>query len=332
MPGTPFPAVRLAVAGLLLSAAAAPAVTLPEPARAAPASRTFDFTYAVTITDVPAGKTARVWVPLASSDDYQDVKVVSKKLPPGGKVGKDRLYGNEMEYVEAKAGPDGTIPLEVVYRVTRKEVRFDDLREKPENPALLERSLQPDRLGPLEGKHLDLIRDKKIPDDNLAAGRLLYDVVNEHMKYDKPEGQPWGRGDVLWACDSRFGNCSDFHGLFIALARSRKVPAKFECGFPVPEKRGEGAIGGYHCWAWFRVEDKGWVPADISEANKNPAKKDYFFGNLDANRVAFTTGRDVELTPKQDGPPLNFFIFPYVEIDGKEHRKQERKFSYRDVN
>jgi hypothetical protein len=73
------------------------------------------------------------------------------------------------------------------------------------------------------------------------------------------------------------------------------------------------------------------VPVDVSEANKDPATKDYFFGNLDANRVAFTTGRDVDLTPKQDGPPLNYFIFPYVEVDGKEHTGQERKFSYHDV-
>src|SRR5260370_32223871 len=169
-------------------------------------------------------------------------------------VGWKEKAGYEMEYVEAKAGPDGKVPLEIVYRVTRREVRFEDLREKPESPALLERYLQADRLGPLEGKHLDLIRDKKVPDDKLAAGRLLYDVVNEHMKYDKPEGQPWGRGDVLWACDSRFGNCSDFHGLFIALARSRKVPAKVECGFPVPGRRGRGAEGGDPCWASSRAE------------------------------------------------------------------------------
>src|SRR5262249_27022345 len=151
----------------------------PAPAQAAPASRTFEFTYAVTITDVPAGKTARVWVPLATSNDDQEVTIVSKTMPPGGKVGKDKLYGNPMEYVEATAGPDGRVPLEVIYRVTRKEVRVDDLKEKPENPALLERSLQPDRLGPLEGKHLDLIKDRNLPDDSLAAARVLYDVVDE---------------------------------------------------------------------------------------------------------------------------------------------------------
>jgi len=321
----------LGATALLLAAAAltnAPAAAAEE--KKGPATRTFEFTYEVTITDVPAGKKARVWLPLAASGDSQDVAVVSRRLPPDGKVGKDALYGNAMEYFEAAAGPDGKIPLRVVYRVTRKEVRFAGLREKPEKDALLKRFLQADRLGPLQGKHLDLVKGRKMPTEPVAAARVLYDVIDETMKYDKPDGQPWGRGDVLWACDSRFGNCSDFHGLFVALARAQGIPAKFECGFPIPAAHGSGAVGGYHCWAWFRAGER-WVPVDISEANKDPARKDYFFGNLDANRVGFTTGRDVELTPKQDGPPLNFFIFPYVEIDGKEHTRQVRKFAYRDV-
>ena len=136
---------------------------------------------------------------------------------------------------------------------------------------------------------------------------------------------------MIWACDSRFGNCSDFHGLFIALARARKIPAKFEMGFPIPEKRGEGSIGGYHCWAWFRVEGKGWVPADISEANKNPKLKDYYFGNLTADRVAFSKGRDISLVPKAEGKALNFFIYPYVEVEGKPYEKLRKRFTFKDV-
>jgi hypothetical protein len=41
---------------------------------------------------------------------------------------------------------------------------------------------------------------------------------------------------------------------------------------------------------------------DISEAWKAKEKEDYFFGSVDANRVQFSTGRDVALSPKQDGP------------------------------
>jgi len=149
---------------------------------------------------------------------------------------------------------------------------------------------------------------------------------------DHPDWHYPTRGDADWACDSGHGNCTDFHSLFISLARSEKIPAKFEIGFPLPEKHGSGDIPGYHCWAKFRADGK-WIPVDISEANKNPKMKDYYFGHLTPDRVGFSTGRDLELVPKQDGPPLNYFVYPYVEVDGQPYpaEKIEKKFSYRDV-
>jgi transglutaminase-like putative cysteine protease len=161
---------------------------------------------------------------------------------------------------------------------------------------------------------------------------LLYDVVNGHMEYrkDKPG---WGQGDAVWACDSKFGNCTDFHSLFISLARAQKIPSKFEMGFSIPEKHGDGLVGGYHCWAWFLPDKKGWVPVDISEANRHPKMQEYYFGNLTEDRVQFSTGRDIELVPPQAGPPLNFFVYPYVEVDGQPYpaEKVARTFSYKDV-
>ena len=61
--------------------------------------------------------------------------------------------------------------------------------------------------------------------------------------------------------------------------------------------------------------------------------QDYYFGNLTADRVGFSTGRDITLVPKQDGEPLNFFIYPYVEVDGEPYpaEKVKRKFSFKDV-
>jgi hypothetical protein len=75
------------------------------------------------------------------------------------------------------------------------------------------------------------------------------------------------------------------------------------------------------------------VPVDISEANKEPKLKDYFFGNLTEDRVTFTTGRDLTLEPKQSAKAVNFLIYPYVEVGGKEYdqAKIEKKFSYKDV-
>jgi len=49
------------------------------------------------------------------------------------------------------------------------------------------------------------------------------------MRYDK-SGIGWGRGDAVYACDAKTGNCSDFHSYFIALARSIGIPARFAIG------------------------------------------------------------------------------------------------------
>src|SRR5262249_39668848 len=119
----------------------------------------------------------------------------------------------------------------------------------------------------------------------------------------------------------------------ISLSRSQKIPARFEIGFPLPQKRGSGEVPGYHCWAFFRPEGKRWVPVDISEANKDPRKRDYYFGNLSEDRVAFSVGRDIDRVPGGPGKPLNLFIYPHAEVDGKEwpQAKVAKKFTFKDV-
>jgi transglutaminase-like putative cysteine protease len=73
--------------------------------------------------------------------------------------------------------------------------------------------------------------------------RAIYDWVVENVEYKKV-GTGWGNGDTFWACSERYGNCTDFHALFISLARTEGIPARFEMGFPVPDSRPSGEIGG----------------------------------------------------------------------------------------
>jgi transglutaminase-like putative cysteine protease len=295
-----------------------------------PKARTFEFTYAATVTGLKPQQTARVWLPVPPDSDEQKIEIVTPLA--GAKLTTEKFYGNRLYYLEAKADADGRILLSMTFKVTRKEVRSLLTKYNGEDAARIERYLQPDQLVPIEGKPLELLKDKDLPKDEMAKAKLLYEIVNKHMKYDK-DGTGWGRGDAVWACENGRGNCSDFHSLFISLARSQKIPAKFEIGFGLPAKHGEGDIAGYHCWAKFRPEGKGWIAVDISEANKNPKMAEYFFGNLTEDRVAFSTGRDLVLEPKQDGGPVNFLIYPYVEVDGKVYpqEKIERKFSFKDA-
>jgi transglutaminase-like putative cysteine protease len=321
----PLPALSAFLAVLGLGALAPAVCAAPE---APPPGRAFQFAYAATVTGLRPGEKARVWLPVPPSNEDQDVRVVKEDLPAEGHVATEPEYGNRILYVEAKANEEGKVPLSVTYRVRRREVREEKGSEKD-----LARFLQPDALVPVGGKPLTLLAGKELPRDQYEAGKFLYDLVDGHMRYSK-EGTGWGRGDAAWACDSKHGNCSDFHSLFISLARSQKIPAKFEIGFPLPEKHGRGEVLGYHCWAKFKPAGHGWVPVDISEANKDPKRKAYYFGNLTPDRLAFSTGRDLTLVPKQDGAPLNFFVFPYVEVAGKPYpaEKVARRFSFEDVD
>jgi transglutaminase-like putative cysteine protease len=316
-----------------LSLAGALGALLPLLCAAEPAAkkRSFLFTYSGAVTGLKPGDKARVWLPVPPTNEDQEVRIESGDLPAPVKEGKDPQYGNAIVYFEGTADKDGNVLFERTYRVTRREVKGAEKDSADAN--LVKRFLQPDKLVPIDGKPLELIKDRKLPKDETEAAKVLYEVVNANMKYDKT-GTGWGRGDSVWACENKHGNCTDFHSLFISLARANKIPAKFEIGFGLPEKRGGGDVAGYHCWAKFRVEGQGWVPVDISEANKDPKKKDYYFGNLSEDRVAFSTGRDITLSPKQDGEPLNYFVYPYVEVGGKPYPadKVRKKFSYKDVD
>jgi hypothetical protein len=297
--------------------------------------REFVFTYAARVTGLKPSDTARIWFPVPSSSEDQTVSIVKQELPGEGRIGRELKFGNAILYVAANAGADGSIPLSVTYRVKRWEVVADTKSAEAAREDI-DSFLRPDAKVPIGGKPLTLLEGKKLPQNQFKLGRLLYDVVNDHMTYSK-QGTGWGNGDSVWACESRYGNCSDFHSLFISLARSQKIPAKFEIGFLLPPARGRGEIPGYHCWAKFKPAGRGWIPVDISEANKvkvtNQNVVDSFFGHLTEDRVTFTVGRDLVLVPKQNGPPINFLVYPYVESDGMPYpiEQVERKFSYQDV-
>ena len=307
--------------------------------RFSPPKRTFRFTYNFTVKDIPSGaKRVRVWVPVPQTDQHQTVRVLAVKAPAKTRMTQEPEYGNRMVYVEMQAPAAGKAEFTLQYEVTRREYSRGDyaqLERKDQKPGLvsvsMNRLVAPDSLIPTDGKIKTLALDVTgSQPGTIAKAKAAYDYFFTNMRYDKT-GSGWGRGDALWACDAKHGNCTDFHSPFIGVLRSDGIPARFDIGFPLPENKDKGDISGYHCWAEFYATKTGWVPVDISEAWKAKEKHDYFFGSVDANRVQFSTGRDITLSPKQDGPALNYFVYPYVEVDGKPYEKLDKQFSFEEV-
>ncbi len=304
------------------------------------ASRTFSFSYQV---HVPAAKDASgkllLWLPLPQQDAYQQIKDLRIEANVAHSEGHDPEYGNPYALFQPTASQLAAgFDVSVTFVATRLEHKVSLTSAKATNASMntasdpaLQRYLQPDKLVPLNGVIAELAKQHTAGETtDLAKAHSVYDYVVSTMHYDK-SGEGWGRGDAVWACTSKRGNCTDFHSLFIGMMRSSNIPARFEIGFPLPESKHEGDIPGYHCWAEFYLQGTGWVPVDASEASKNPAKHDYFFGAHDDNRVFFTSGRDIRLSPLQKGEPLNYFIYPYAELDGKPFSGLQSHFSFRDL-
>jgi transglutaminase-like putative cysteine protease len=301
--------------------------------------RHFTFDYAFTVKNVQPGQRVRVWIPLAHSNDFQDVKVVSTSGDLPLKEVRQPEFGNLVLYADSSKAEKSEYTFNVKYDVVRREdvvlAYGKPISAAPPaqvSRAELARFLEADRLVPVTGVPAQLAEQQtKGATNQLEKARDIYEYVFRTMKYDKT-GTGWGHGDTLWACDSKHGNCTDFHSVFISMARAENIPSRFEIGFSVPEDKNSAEIPGYHCWAEFYLDSTGWVPIDISEAWKHQDKHEYFFGAHDINRVQFTIGRDLKLAPKQDGQPLNFFIYPYVEVDGSEYPNVSIAFSFQDVD
>jgi transglutaminase-like putative cysteine protease len=273
----------------------------------------FEFIYRAKLPEITSP--ARLWLPLATSDTFQRVEVKNIIAPGPWRELDEREHRNKVLFL--KAGPADTgKTVEIRYQVKRFEKSEYAVRE-----PLPQEYLHPERLVPTNATFRTIARQvTRGKKTDLARARALYDHVIEKLRYAK-YGPGWGRGDAVYACDVRTGNCSDFHAYFIALARAIGLPARFAIGAAIPSERNDGGIDGYHCWAEFYADGK-WVPVDVSEADKNSRLADYYFGHHPANRFELSKGRDLIVEPKPDSGPINFLAYPVMEMDGKTVKVQ----------
>ena len=278
----------------------------------------FEFYYKATLPKIDAP--AKIWIPMPQSDAFQTVKVLSLDFPTQHRILEEKKHGNRIAYMTL--GPEHSKKdIKMIFAVKRLEkgAYTEDVDEK--------QYLEPDRMVP--DKEEFKAQAKKIvagKDGDLVKARAIYDYIIDEMRYMK-FGEGWGKGDAVYACSSLYGNCTDFHSFFIALARAVNIPARFAIGAGLPSERDDGGVDGYHCWAEFYAEGK-WWPVDISEADKYSALSIYFFGHHPANRFEFTKGRDLVVDPGPESGPINFLAYPLLEIAGKQV-KVKKYFSFR---
>ncbi len=281
---------------------------------------TFDYEAAIP----PISGDAKMWIPLASSDEFQDIEVMSIDGPVESTIIEEEKYGNKILQLNLQPQHSGH-KITIKYHVIRFE---KSAYEEDSDPFMY---LEATPLLPVGDRFADIASDvirERQANTSLMKARALYDYIIDNMRYAK-EGT-YGTGDANYACDTKSGNCTEFHSFFISLARSAGIPARFAVGAAIPSERNEGGVNGYHCWAEFYAEDK-WWPVDISEANKYTALATYYFGHHPANRIEFSKGRNLSFSPLPASGPVNFLAYPVLEVDG-ESVPVETRFTFSRIN
>lgn len=122
----------------------------------------------------------------------------------------------------------------------------------------------------IESNHPDIIaKTKEIVGDEknpYMKAKKIFEYVNTTMNYDFSEGNK----GALNALTTGKGVSEDFARLFVAMARSAKVPSRVVYGYRMElvDLSGAEDLASYkYAWAEFYLPDYGWIVVEPTEVN-----------------------------------------------------------------
>ncbi len=294
-----------------------------------------EVSFRITIEAPEDNTDTRLWLPYPVSGEYQDISDIHIE----GNQSFDGIYrdpstGNMALYAEWTK-PQKDRRLDFSFTVSSIEERVGNFsptgtRDASELPAEVKGYLEGTNFIPVDGLVKE-ISDSIVTGEDTITGRAraVYDWVVENT-YRDPEVQGCGTGDVeVLLAKKAGGKCADISSVFVAIARASGVPAREVFGLRLGGSGVSDITKGHHCWAEFYRPGAGWVPVDPADVRKAVlvknlkledagAYREYYFGTVDENRVVLGRGgRGVSLVPKLRDAPLNYFMYPYAEVDGK---------------
>jgi transglutaminase-like putative cysteine protease len=320
-------------------------------AAAPPRQAAFDARQEFTFTPADGARKLRAWLTMPQADPNQTVTQLKIESPYSYTIQKDS-EGNTFVYLEVDKPPKEVKVVETFHLVRREERSgVDPAKTRPITEA--ERKQYARYLAANENVIIDdqirtLAAQITGGEQNpVRAARKLYDWTLANVDYwvkDPEKNKASGIGSTSYCLKNRTGNCTDFHSLWASLARASGIPTQLVYGsFLKKELDGKDADQSYHCWPEFYVPNLGWVPHDVAIADiyagdfpttpaneekvrlttgdgyrgADPARVDYYFGNIDERRVTWSRGRDLILSPKPEGGPVIAIPKAYVEVDGQ---------------
>jgi transglutaminase-like putative cysteine protease len=229
--------------------------------------------------------------------------------PTPTKQGADLIFGNGLYYWNVndlpRAGQSLPITIRFTYTAYELAANIDPNEVQPydKEGALYKLYTRPEKY--IESSDLQIVAIA----NQVAAGeenpyllaRKFYDYVIETFQYRLVGKGLLGAKALI---NNREGECGDYASMFIALARAKGIPARSVVGY--------WAISGVeqtHVWAEFYLEGIGWVPVDPTIGQQSASKQEYYFGNMDNQRVILEKGFSFPMDP----PAPDNYLAPLMQ-------------------
>lgn len=266
------------------------------------------------ILERPRTRGVKMWIPVPPRDDSQEITGFFARSRFAHKITESSPWGNRMLFLNM----DDVQPGDKITLICKVRRRRSGVSKDPhERPKMHMEPSEWEKWDDNMIKYADeVVGNEKDP---IKIGRKIYEALLVGFKYIH---EACGRGVSSITLEEKAGRCDEFHALFRSLMMYKGVPVKWEQGIllPYPSVMGNSGELEADCihsrsWVKFYIGHNKWMPVDISEAMTRPELKDFCFGKLPPNRIKMSTGRGLELSPKQEGI-INTFPYAYAESDG----------------
>jgi hypothetical protein len=261
--------------------------------------KTYHIAYYAEVSDLRSSGKCEfcLWIPRPSESDAQRslMSVNSSRTPDLGEFGGAMLHRfvNPAQGRRIKVSHEFSLD---AYEV-RTQARVDALKPAPADSPYLAFFGRPEPGLPSDDPSIKALAAKIFGKERnpWRQARLAYDWLGSGLRADPADS----RSTALTALRKRSADAYGEAMLFVSLLRAAGVPARPVSGVRIDSSR----TAETHYWAEFRAEGLGWIPVDpvfghgpLGEAapsrgaREGMPAKDYYFGNLDNDRIAFSHG------------------------------------------
>jgi transglutaminase-like putative cysteine protease len=251
---------------------------------------------------VPAGETVRAWIPYPRAIDgqQQDIRWIAS-VPAGARVAPETTL-QRTAYLERKAVAGTPTAFQIRYAVTvyarHIPIDPDKVLPTPQDPALQPFLAQ-------RAPHVVFTPALRAFSQRVV-GTETHPYRIAQKLFDAVDQIPWGGAREYatlsnisdYALHADHADCGQQTLLLIALLRLNGIPARWQSGMVYSDD----AVGynNLHDWGALYLAPYGWVPMDVTTGrldSPQPALRDFYFGGLDAYRIAFNDDFQQPLQP-----------------------------------